>query len=348
MNTSPTPTVTDRSPMDLARLIFTLVTVAGMLVLGAYAAVAETPDAKSKFEQDRAAILAMAGEYHIDFQFQETVGIQPGYELRDPYHSEATEFVEVVEDTGDRIVLQHVLVLHGEDDAEPRVIKHWRQDWVYEDTRVSLFRGNRQWEALTLEPAEVAGTWSQAVYQVDDSPRYEGWGAWTHTGDRSAWESNETWRPLPRREYTKRDDYQVMVARNRHTITPSGWVHEQDNRKLVLNEDGAVQTVLAHESGLNVYDRVDDVDFGAGRRYWSETRVYWQDVREMWHDALDRPGVTRVAAKLDDKPVYAELFGIANDVRDAGRYEPTHREAASAVIRSSVTNLSGATSRAGY
>ncbi|MEO0587771.1 MAG: DUF6607 family protein, partial [Planctomycetota bacterium] len=183
------------------------------------------------FEKDRKAILAMAGEYEVDFQFQETVTIVPGYELKDPYNSGATEFVEVVEDTGDRIVLQHILVMSDPKDAEakPHVVKHWRQDWVYQDTTLIEYRGNRIFETVELSADEVAGTWSQAVYQVDDSPRYEAIGSWSHIGDRSSWASKETWRPLPRREHTKRDDYQVMVARNRHTITPTGWVHEQDN-----------------------------------------------------------------------------------------------------------------------
>ena len=42
---------------------------------------------------DRAAILAMAGEFRVTFQFQETVAVAPGYELHEPYRSGATEFV---------------------------------------------------------------------------------------------------------------------------------------------------------------------------------------------------------------------------------------------------------------
>ncbi|MEM8495668.1 MAG: DUF6607 family protein, partial [Planctomycetota bacterium] len=145
---------------------------------------------------DREAILAMTGEYKVKFQFQETVAIEPGYELKEPYASGATEFVEVVEDTGDYIALQHILVMHPQNedgtldqDAEPVVVKHWRQDWTYEDTTLIAFRGNNTWERVELDPAEVKGTWSQAVYQVDDSPRYESFGTWQHIGDRSAWQS---------------------------------------------------------------------------------------------------------------------------------------------------------------
>ncbi|MEM6334309.1 MAG: DUF6607 family protein [Planctomycetota bacterium] len=299
---------------------------------------------KTAFEKDRAAILAMAGEYEVDFQFQETVGIVPGYELKDPYYSGATEFVEVVEDTGERIVLQHILVMSNSEDAEaePYVIKHWRQDWVFQDTSLIEFRGHRIFETVELSAEDVAGTWTQAVYQVDDSPRYEAVGRWSHLGDRSSWESGQTWRPLPRREHTKRSDYHVMVARNRHTITPTGWVHEQDNQKLVLDEAGNPLQVIAHESGLNVYDRVDGHDFSAGYAYWEDTKAYWNDVRAMWLEVIgEQPGPTHVATKIDDELVYAKLFKLANQVREEGAYGDAHRQAARAVILASIGSPTG-------
>ncbi len=287
----------------------------------------------AEIEQDRKAILAMAGDYKVTFQFQETVGIKPGYELKEPYHSEATEFIEVIEDRGDFISLQHVLVLHDEETGEARVVKHWRQDWTYQDTQINAYRGNNTWEHVALDPHEVIGTWSQAVYQVDDSPRYESYGKWNHDGARSAWESKETWRPLPRREYTKRSDYGVMVARNRHTITPAGWVHEQDNNKLVIDEDGNPQQILVHESGLNVYDRVDDVDFAAGHEYWQATQAYWQDVRAIWKDVLAHPGSVTLAKVVDDQPMYKTMFAMAKEVKEAGNYDT---QAMSPVVREKI------------
>lgn len=274
----------------------------------------------SQFEQDRKAILAMAGEYRITFQFQETVACEPGYELHEPYHADATEFVDVIEDTGKFISLQHILVVKKKD-GEAGVVKHWRQDWKYEDTDLLEFRGNLTWENVKLPAEQVKGTWSQAVYQVDDSPRYESYGKWTHLGTRSAWESEETWRPLPRREFSHRSDYQVLVARNRHTITPEGWVHEQDNQKLVLDEQGNPSHVLAHESGLNVYDREDGIDFAAGREYWQATQAYWQDVRAIWSDVLGKPDRITLLSRVDGDRLHTQLFGLAEDVQDAGEYD---------------------------
>lgn len=343
-----------RDRADLIRLLLTLLAVAGTLCFAGVAANAceacgcqaaaqenkslDVSQAQAP-EADRQAILAMAGEYKVTFQFQETVAIEPGYELKDPYLSGATEFVEVVEDRGDFISLQHILVLHPQNEdgsldqeAEARVVKHWRQDWTYQDTQINEFRGERLWDRVDLPAERVQGQWSQAVFQVDDSPRYEGLGKWTHAGSRSSWESQETWRPLPRREHTKRSDYDVLVAQNRHTITPNGWVHEADSYKLVLGKDGQPDRVLAHESGLNVYDKVDNIDFTVGREYWEATQAYWQDVREMWIDVLAEPGQTHVAIKAGDKLVYAELFGIARDIQDAGQYQSEHRKQAQNVV----------------
>ncbi len=337
------------------RTRLTLVFASMLFSLPGHSHPQSSPETQAAPERDRQAILAMAGHYRVRFQFQETVATTPGYALKEPYHSGATEFVEVVEDHGNRIVLQHILVMHPDPadkpdtsdtsgasepstDQGPHVVKHWRQDWVYEDTELNVYRGHRVFEHLSLTPEQARGKWSQAVYQVDDSPRYEAMGQWSHVGDRSSWVSDgETWRPLPRREHTKRDDYHVLVAKNRHTITPAGWVHEQDNYKLVLDADGVPSTVLAHESGLNVYDKVDDVDFSAGRAYWEDTRAYWQDVRELWEDVLDDSATTRVAVEVDGQPLYARLFEVAQDVRKDGGYLPAHKDRAETIIRAALS-----------
>lgn len=274
----------------------------------------------TKFERDRKAILAMAGEYRVKFQFHETVAVKSGYELKEPYTSNADELVTVVADTGKFISLQHVLVVTGED-GRKRVVKHWRQDWRYEDTTLLEYRGHRVWQRTELSPEQIKGKWSQSVWQVDDSPRYDGVGEWVHTGERSAWESGETWRPLPRREYTKRTDYQVLVASNRHTITPAGWVHEQDNYKLVVDDQHQPVEVLAHEAGLNVYDRCDDVDLAAGHAYWRATAAYWQDVRETWSQVLGEPERITVHDKIGARHLHKQMFRMAGQVHKAGEYD---------------------------
>ena len=68
------------------------------------AAIAAMPAAeKAKFEADRKAILAMAGDYYVTFDFRETVSLTPGYELKKPKVSGADEIVRLVEDRGDHL-----------------------------------------------------------------------------------------------------------------------------------------------------------------------------------------------------------------------------------------------------
>jgi hypothetical protein len=240
---------------------------------------------------DREAILAMAGAFRVQFTFRETVPLSPGYEPRAAYQTDAVELVEVIEDRGGFISLQHVLLV-GAEGPRPTVVKHWRQDWTFEDGDLLEFAGEDRWVRRRLDAGTVRGTWSQAVYQTTDAPRYESIGRWTHEAGRSAWESQETWRPLPRREHTTREDYHVLVSRNRHVITPEGWVHEQDSRKLVLDAAGRPERHLVHETGLNRYVRCDPALLAPATDYWQQHAAAWSEVRAAWNRVLDRPEVT--------------------------------------------------------
>ncbi|MEM8873869.1 MAG: DUF6607 family protein [Planctomycetota bacterium] len=301
------------------------------LINAAVAADEVEPVSAIAFEQDRAAILKQAGVYEVDFRFFESVPLVDGYELRDPYESGATEFVEVVVDEPELIELQHILVMrYKQDDGELSdavVIKHWRQTWKYEPTQVLQYVGENTWQLREVTEQDRGGAWSQTVWQVDDSPRYGGVGRWDHSGGVSSWTSGPEWRPLPRREHTKRDDYDVMGCTNRHTLTPDGWVHEQDNTKIVLGDDGEVAQVLAREIGVNTYKRVGEAGFDTtpGREYWAKTAPFWADVREAW-DARLAKGSIRLQKSVDDKRMYQRFFAYAKGVESivdaGGSYEP--------------------------
>ena len=233
---------------------------------------------EAEFQRDREAILAMTGEYEVVFDFRELFALQEGYELAEPKRTGAHEVVRVIEDRGDFIALQHFL-LAGDEDA-PMVIKHWRQDWQYEPARVMDFVGNDDWLMRDVSATEAAGAWSQSVYQVDDSPRYGAVGHWVHDEGISTWEPPVSRRPLPRRDDTTRDDYQAIAAVNRHVITPWGWVHEQDNTKIVIDEAG--EHPLVREVGVNTYRRADLARDDAADTYWAATEDYWAQVRSWW------------------------------------------------------------------
>ena len=141
-------------------------------------------------------------------------------------------------DTGQSISLVHILemriVQKDGTISEPMVTKHWRQDWRYEPTQIVEYQGRERWERRKVDRRAGEGAWLQTVYQVDESPRYASIGRWQHSASFSTWLSGETWRPLPRREWSVRDDYQVLVGSNRHTIAPHGWQQEENNLKTVL------------------------------------------------------------------------------------------------------------------
>lgn len=265
-----------------------------------------------KKEQDRTAILAMAGTYNVSFHFEETVAFQPGYQLKDPYQSGALETVIVVENSEDKIVLQHVL------QTQRGIVKHWRQDWEFENRELWEFMGDRTWRKRVLPAEVVRGTWTQRVFQVDDSPRYESYGSWTHVGNLSQWQSEKTNRPLPRREYTKRDDYDILVAVNRHTLTLNGWVHEQDNYKLRTGE--GTPFIIAREQGLNRYDLTQPRHLAEAEAWWEERKTYWQDVRQAWRHVFEKNEEISLAATVEDKPLYRHIFNLGDEAFESGTY----------------------------
>ncbi|MEM7768208.1 MAG: DUF6607 family protein [Pseudomonadota bacterium] len=290
------------------------------------------PTDAASFQRDRDSILAMAGDHKVSFDFTETVSFTEGYELKEPKLSGGHESVRVVEDRGDYISLQHLLVV-GPDEA-PFVVKHWRQDWQYEPERVLVFIGGNAWEWRDVPESERAGTWSQTVYQVDDAPRYGAVAKWTYEDGLAEWQPPQEWRPLPRRDMTTRDDYHTVDAVNRHVITPWGWVHEQDNSKLVLSGE---PHVLAREVGINTYRRFDDYPVAAADTYWDATADFWAGVRAEWTRIEAEHERFAITIKGETEDLYNPLLGLATGVKEGEYALDEALTEARAVIESFVT-----------
>lgn len=286
-----------------------------------------------KFERDRRAILAMAGAYRASFDFIEVAGFKAGFQPDKPYQSWGTEKVYVLEDKGTSIILQHLLVMTmvGDDGKVegPFVVKHWRQDWQYEPKDQLVYRGLNTWQRMAVPAAQRKGQWRQTVYQVDDSPRYSGVAAWEHLGNYSAWSDTDGWRPLPRREFSVRDDYQVLIGNNRHIITPTGWVHEQANLKVKLDAAGRVlagDPVVARELGFNRYERIEGYDWSAGDRYLQATEPVWSEVRKQWDRLIARPEPLRLKGAPDKDSLFVPLYEYAAQFDEPGKPLPTPAE----------------------
>lgn len=287
----------------------------------------------SKIERDRRAILAMAGPYRTSFDFLETVGYTADFSPDRPYQSWGTEYVYVVENTEHFVSLQHIMVMvFTQEDgsvSDPMVMKHWRQDWAYEPEKMWRFIGDKTFEKQDLEDHDVKGAWVQSVYQVDDAPRYAGIGQWKHYPNFSTWESETTWRPLPRREYTARDDYQVLDGINRHTIVSNGWVHEQENFKVSFSDGDPLNgkpSYLSKELGVNRYELVTDFNWTPGDDYWEKSALFWADVREGWAELIHEHGRVRIEKSIDGMPRFVPLFEYASELQPGAYDEKAGRK----------------------
>ncbi len=284
---------------------FNTMLVAGV-ILSAIPAKAGNPSNEA-FEKDRKAILGMSGGFEVNFFFHETLSFRDSYEtIGIPYKEEAFETVKVAEDSGTRIVLQHVL------QVDRVVVKHWSQEWTYEDREVLEFQGHNSWVKRSLPAADAKASWTQRVTGTADEPRYESTGKWVHHPESSEWTSGTTSRPLPRREYSTRSDYDLLSVTNRQTVTASGWYHEQDNTKWVKRDGNRFP--LCREAGLNRYIRVSDGEFTKADGYWEKTAGFWKQVRAAWDEvAATQPEIV-LRKKVDGSGLHESLSGLAKRV----------------------------------
>jgi hypothetical protein len=136
--------------------------------------------------------------------------------------------------------------------------------------------------------------------------------------------SGEEWRPLPRREFSVRNDYQVLSGTNRHTITPTGWIQEELNTKLALGEDAkpiSNDPVVAREMGLNRYEAITGFDWSAGDRYVSRTGILWEAVRQAWNEHISH-GVVELKAPADQAQLFGPLFAYASSLDEGAEKSP--------------------------
>jgi len=293
-------------------------TLAGMLAMGALApaavaaqAVAVAPAEQAKFEADRKAILAMAGNFHVNFDFRETVPWRADYTPIDAKVSGGFEAVRVVEDSGSVIRLQHILVVSHE--GEVFLVKHWRQDWTWQPATLLDYAGQGNWTLRPVAEKDRAGAWSQTVWQTDDSPRYGGVGRWEHDLGVPRWTSLPSWRPLARRDAVRKPVYDRYLGVNRHALTPTGWVHTQDNMKLGV-KDGR-ETAIVQETVINSYDRDTGFQIDRADAYWARTKGYWAAVRGAWDAAIVRDRGIHVTEEADNGSVTGPaLMGLADRI----------------------------------
>lgn len=208
-----------------------------LFMTGVLMAITSLGFAQKNLKEDKQAIKDMCGCFEVTFKYTETFAPEIDYEKHYDYTATALEWAELIKDEKDEISIQHLLVLN-----DTMIIKHWRQDWLYENTKRYDFNHDNQWTFVNMDKKDVKGQWTQNVYQVDDSPRYSGSATWIHADGRHYW-NNTSSSPLPRREYSKRSDYNVMMRGNlNETVIEEISINLEDNKVYLIKMGNEIGT----------------------------------------------------------------------------------------------------------
>lgn len=248
----------------------------------------------------------LCGCFDVEFKYAETFAPKKEYKYHDREEiSGGTELILPIEVTDKKIVMQHLLII-----TDSMIVKHWREEWSYENPVVWKYKGDKVWEKQTLKPEEVKGKWTQTVWEVSDEPRYQGAAEWQLTDGKISWQ-NTADAPLPRREYSTRSDYNILKRTNRLSINDQGWLHEQDNQKII--RANGKDELLVEEKGINSYTRIDDAECAAGKAYWEKNKDYWNKVRKTWDAYISTHSTIALKTKVDGKMLHDYLFALAKD-----------------------------------
>jgi hypothetical protein len=264
---------------------------------------------------DQAAIKSMAGCFEVSFNFKETFTSPEATTRSADYHEKGLEWVALDLDSKKEIHLQHILLTPG------GPLKHWRQEWALEGREALDFKGQFggvfTWDKKDLGKSP-RGHWVQRVFQVDDSPRYECRAPFVRWSNVEYWEC-QTWAPLPRREFSKRSDYNVLARRNRQFLNTDGWVHEQDNDKLAVATDGSSQ-LIASEKGIDTYTRVEDSRCAEAAAWWNQNKNVWHDIQATWKQVFADNATIPLKGSVDGQPLWMRLFELADSTAGRGTY----------------------------
>jgi len=273
--------------------------IAALILAGTVATAQSTIPGKPNVDK-------LCGCFDVEFKYAETFSPDKNYKFHDREEiSGGTELIIPVEVSDKKIVLQHLLII-----TDSMIIKHWREDWSYENPTVWRYKGDKVWVKEQLPASDVKGKWTQAVWEVSDAPRYQGASEWVNLDGKTIWQ-NTADAPLPRREYSVRSDYNILKRTNRLIITSEGWRHEQDNQKIIRSNSG--DKLLVEEKGLNTYKKLDDSKCAAGKAYWEKNKDYWTKVRKTWEAYVVSHSTITLKSDIKGKVLHDYLFDMAKD-----------------------------------
>ena len=248
----------------------------------------------------------LCGCFEVDFRYVETFSPDPDYKYHQRDETGGTaELALPIEVSDNKIVIQHLLVV-----SPTVVVKHWREEWTYEDPVIWMYKGDRTWVKEKLSAEQVKGKWTQTVWEVADEPRYQGISPFIQLDGRIIWQ-NTTDAPLPRREYSVRNDYNILRRTNRLNISDSGYLHEQDNQKIIRTQ--GTDLLLVEEKGWNTYKRINEKECSAAKAYWEKNKGYWGRVRRIWAGYLNSRDQISLRNKIGDKFLHDYLIELSKE-----------------------------------
>ncbi|MFT3909846.1 MAG: hypothetical protein QM737_10505 [Ferruginibacter sp.] len=255
---------------------------------------------------DKSNVESLCGCFNVEFKYAETFSPDTAYKYHNREEiSGGTELVMPVEVSENKIVMQHLLVIDTD-----VIVKHWREDWTYENPVIYKYQGNKVWTKSLLNAGEIKGKWTQSIWEVSDEPRYQGIAAWNTIDGKTFW-LNTTDAPLPRREYSVRSDYNVLRRTNKINITGNGYIHEQDNQKII--RANGIDKLLVEEKGINSYERISDSKCAPAKAYWEKYKLYWTKVKSIWDDYVATHDTITLKTKVGGKVLHQYLYDLAKD-----------------------------------
>lgn len=247
--------------------------------------------AQETFEREKAAIMKMAGCYHVDYNFTEVESLQPDYKIDDRVYDvnkdkTVKEWIFPIQVSATHIRLQHILF---GTDAQGKVIdnyymRHQAEDWEYQPDYFYAFTSPSHWVPSPLEAN--SGKWVRKITNLDDGPRYQCAAAWNVSGEYPEWKC-DNYAPIPGREYRdmKRKDYQALKRSTRIIQYGSNWLERQNNIKTVHTAD--TQKEIARESGKTWYIPAP-ISECTDAKAWADERVaFWEVSRKVWAKVLN-------------------------------------------------------------
>jgi hypothetical protein len=274
------------------------------MIFGIVLLLATTANAQVKNGNE--AINKLCGCFDVEFKYAETFSPVKDYKYHEREEiSGGTEFAFPIEISDKKISIQHLLIV-----TDSMIVKHWREDWTYENPVIWKYTDTKTWVKQQLKPEQVKGKWTQTVWEVSDEPRYQGYGQFANLDNEVVWQST-TDAPLPRREYSVRSDYNILNRTNRLHITDSGYIHEQDNKK-IIRKDG-IDKLLVEEKGINSYKRIANKECEAAKKYWEHNKEYWLKVESVWNNYLSIHDIIQLKSKVDGKVLHQYLLNLLDD-----------------------------------